>query len=70
MTAGKCAGCSGGGGGATVVQQRGKISAMEDGVEVEDGWGGVGWGVHFFLFLAGMNPTFNPTLYNPTKNVG
>ncbi len=30
---------------------------------VEDGRGGVGQGVRFFLFLA----TFNPTLYNPTK---
>jgi hypothetical protein len=40
---------------------------MEDGAEVEDGRGGAGQGVHFFLFLAELHPTFNPTLYNPTK---
>jgi hypothetical protein len=43
---------------------------MEDGAEVEDGWGGTGRGVHFFLCLVGLNPTFNPTLYNPTKKGG
>jgi hypothetical protein len=46
---------------------------MEDGVEVEDWRGGVGRGVHFFLFLAGLNPTFNP-MYPlstiPTKKEG
>ncbi len=44
--------------------------AMEDGAEIEDGWDDAGWDVHFFLFLVGVNPIFNPTLYNPTKNVG
>jgi hypothetical protein len=31
--------------------------------------GGVAWGrvLIFFLFLAVLNPTINPTLYNPTK---
>ncbi len=57
------AGHSGGGGGATVVQQQKRNSAMEDGAEVEDGWGGMGWGVQFFS-------TFNPTLYTPTKMGG
>jgi hypothetical protein len=38
--------------------------AMEDGGRRRRG--GVGRGVHFFLFLAGWNPTFNPTLYQET----
>ena len=34
--------------------------------------GGAAWGgvFIFFLFVVGLNPIFNPTLYNPTKNVG
>ncbi len=48
------AGCSGGDEGATVVWQERRNSAMEDGAEVEDGWGGAGWGVHFFSFLGGV----------------
>ncbi len=42
------AGCSGGGGRATVVWQQRRNSAMEDGAEVEDRLGGAGQGVHFF----------------------
>ena len=26
--------------------------------------------IFFLLFLTGLNPTFNPTLYNPIKNGG
>ncbi len=63
-------GRSGEGGGATVVRRRRRNSTMEDRVEVEDRRGSAGQGVHFFLFLAGLNPTFNPTLYNPTKKGG
>jgi hypothetical protein len=40
-------------------------------MEVDAGQGSAGpAGCSFFLFLAGLNPTFNPTLYNPTKNRG
>ncbi len=51
------AGHSGGGGRATIVQRRRRNSTMEDGAEVEDRRGSTGRGVHFFLFLAGLNPT-------------
>jgi hypothetical protein len=58
-------GRSGGGRGATVVRRQRRNSAIEDGVEVEDGRGGVVRGVPFFLFLAELNPTFNPTHHHP-----
>ncbi len=66
------AGRSGGGGGATVVRRRRRnsITIRPWRAEVDDGQGVAGWGVHFFLFLAGMNSTFNPTIYNPTINGG
>ncbi len=66
------AGHSGGGGGATVARRRRRNSFTIRPLRMEedDRRGGTGWGIHFFLFLEGMNPTFNTTLYNPTKNGG
>ncbi len=68
------AGRSGGGGGATAVRwrRRNSFTIRPWRMEVEDGRGGPGpAGCSFlFLFLAGLNPTFNPTLYNTTKNRG
>ncbi len=41
--------------------------AMEDGGRRRAGQRGAGRVFIFFLFLVGLNPTFNPTLYNSTK---
>ncbi len=43
--------------------------AMEDGGRQWAGRRRAGCSL-FFLFLAGLNPTFNPTFYNPTINRG
>ncbi len=53
-------GCSGGGGVATVVRRQRRNSAVEDGVEVEDGQGGAGQGVHVFSFLGGVESYLQP----------
>ncbi len=59
------AGSSGGGGGATVVWQwrRNCFAIRSWRMEMEDGRG-----CSFFLFLARLNPTLNPTLTNPNIN--
>ena len=44
--------------------------AMEDGGGQRAARAAQGRVLTFFLFLAGLNPTFNPTLYNPTINRG
>jgi hypothetical protein len=54
---------------AVAEEKQLRDKGMEDGGRRRAGQRGAGCSFSF-LFLAGMNPTFNPTLYNPTKNGG